>query len=71
MRTLYQIDKTNVPKPVFWGADQASLREHNRRMEAGCLCCHSAAPGRVCPDCFVCIACAPGCDECVPARRRP
>jgi hypothetical protein len=39
-------------------------------MDRGCLVCHSAAPGRVCPDCYVCIACSPGCDECAPTRQQ-
>lgn len=46
-----------------------SLERHNARMEAGCLLCHSAAPGRVCPDCYLCRACGQGCDECADVRR--
>lgn len=71
MQTLYVYeDKRIGPKPIFWGADQAGLRDHNRRMDRGCLACGAAAPGRVCPDCNVCIACSPGCDECAPVRKR-
>lgn len=46
-----------------------SVPYHNAHMEAGCLVCRSAVPGRICPDCYVCIACAPGCDECAPLRQ--
>jgi len=48
--------------------DQVELRKHDARMDAGCLVCRSAVPGRVCPDCYTCIACQPGCDECAEAR---
>lgn len=40
--------------------------DHRARMDAGCLKCRAAAFGRVCPYCYVCRTCGPGCDECVP-----
>lgn len=51
-------------------ADQKELAEHNRRMGQGCLMCRAAAPGRVCPDCYICVACGPGCEECAQVRKR-
>jgi hypothetical protein len=42
-----------------------ALEAHDARMANGCLVCGCAIPGRVCPDCYVCIACAPKCDECM------
>lgn len=49
-------------------ADAAALVSHNSRMERGCLVCKSAVVGRVCPDCYTCVACGEGCDECASAR---
>lgn len=46
------------------------LRRHDARMEADCLVCHTAIPGRVCPDCYLCRACGQGCDECAEVRPR-
>jgi len=34
--------------------------EHSKRLRKGCTRCHSAVPGRICPDCFICCACKPG-----------
>jgi hypothetical protein len=41
-----------------------NVPDHNARMEAGCGVCRSAVPGRVCPTCYVCIACLPNHDDC-------
>ena len=53
---------------VLRSALRHAALEHAERMRQGCLVCGSAVPGRVCPDCYVCRACQPGCDECAPAR---
>lgn len=50
---------------------ESDLSAHDARMEAGCLKCGSAVPLRLCPDCYVCVACGPGCDECAPLRGAP
>lgn len=50
--------------------DQLELSRHNERMDRGCLVCRSAVTGRVCPDCYVCVSCLPGCDVCAGVRRR-
>lgn len=70
MRSLYTVTAGGNVLPAYWGADQAALREHDRRVANGCLVCHSARSDRLCPDCYVCIACSPGCEECAPARRK-
>lgn len=64
MTDLYQRDSRGVPRPQFWLADQNNLYDHNRHMERGCLVCRAATTDRLCPDCYVCRACQPGCDEC-------
>jgi len=45
-------------------ADAQALTSHVARMEAGCLSCGTAVIGRICPDCYLCVACGPGCDWC-------
>jgi len=49
--------------------ERRKIEAHNERMAHGCRLCASAVPGRVCPDCYVCIACTrgghdSGCEEC-------
>lgn len=35
-----------------------------RRMDAGCLQCHTRGAGKVCPDCYHCVKCGTGCAHC-------
>ena len=48
--------------------DQRAREAHVDRMANGCLVCRSARPGRLCPDCYTCLACPAGCDECADRR---
>lgn len=69
MQTLYVYEDERLgPKPIFWGADQAAKRDHDRRMERGCLVCGSGVVGRACPDCHICLSCEPICDECAEVK---
>lgn len=52
-------------------AEMMTLVHHNERMAKGCLTCGSAAHGRVCPDCYVCISCPDACDECAGFKNPP
>jgi hypothetical protein len=69
MQTLYVLNDQRIgPTPLYWGADQANKRDHDRRMARGCRICGSAVPGRVCPDCYACLSCEQACDECAPVK---
>lgn len=46
------------------GLIEAELRAHDERMARGCTKCGEKRVGRVCPDCYRCRTCRPGCHEC-------
>jgi hypothetical protein len=51
---------------LYYLADEPEGRlVFEKRMRAGCLTCdRSGGPGVVCPDCYSCVKCGPGCVEC-------
>ena len=65
-------------KAIYMAAARARTRErevrqieaHNERMHKCCIRCRDAPLGRVCPDCYLCLDCGEGCDECGPLRDR-
>jgi hypothetical protein len=67
--------KKRLRLPLTWrhairSSVLGEIKLHDIRMAAGCVKCHSAVPGRVCPDCFHCRACGSGCAECAEQRLR-
>jgi hypothetical protein len=48
--------------------ERQALSDHDGYMARGCLICHSAVLNRTCPDCYTCLACGLGCDECADLR---
>lgn len=48
--------------------NQERKLRNRRPVWPACEKCGHALPGEVCPDCFTCRACTPGCIECLPYR---
>jgi hypothetical protein len=43
---------------------------YTRRLIEGCVVCREKDGRAICPTCMSHVGCGPGCDECLPYRRR-